>query len=335
MIKAHEIQGNLALLNSFNRIGFDHVILVKVATTAVATHLFGGSNSQIIDAVSNAWIDTGPLRTYRHAPCTGSRKSWAAGDATSRGVFLAMLTMQGEMGYPQALSAKKWGFYDVLFHEKPFEFQRPMTSYVMENVLFKVSFPAEFHAQTAVECAIKLHPLVKDRLDDIQSITLETQEPAIRIIDKTGPLTNPADRDHCIQYMTALGLLNGDLTAEDYEDNAYENPRLQALRDKIQVKENKAFSVDYLDPNKRSIGNALTVHFKDGTSTERNVVEYPIGHRRRRKEAVPIIFDKLQNNLNTHFSNQKTKEIVGLFKDQDQLLKMPVNDLLDHFVKNS
>jgi 2-methylcitrate dehydratase len=246
-----------------------------------------------------------------------------------------MLTMQGEMGYPQALSAKKWGFYDVLFHEKPFEFQRPMTSYVMENVLFKVSFPAEFHAQTAVECAIKLHPLVKDRLDDIQSITLETQEPAIRIIDKTGPLTNPADRDHCIQYMTALGLLNGDLTAEDYEDNAYENPRLQALRDKIQVKENKAFSVDYLDPNKRSIGNALTVHFKDGTSTERNVVEYPIGHRRRRKEAVPIIFDKLQNNLNTHFSNQKTKEIVGLFKDQDQLLKMPVNDLLDHFVKNS
>ena len=332
MIKAHEVQGGLALLNSFNKIGFDHVILVKVASTAVITKLLDGNYRQIADAISNAWIDTGPLRTYRHAPNTGSRKSWAAGDATSRGVFLAMITMQGEMGYSQALTAKKWGFYDTMFDGKPIEFQRPMTSYVMENVLFKVSYPAEFHAQTAVECAIKLHPLVKGRLDEIESITIETQEPAVRIIDKKGPLNNPADRDHCIQYMVAVGLLKGNLVAEDYEDDVYNDQRLQALRDRMRVIENKGFSVDYLDPEKRSIGNAVTLYFKDGTSSPRVVVEYPIGHRRRRAEALPLVMDKFENNLATHFPKERAKELRALFSDHETLIKMPVNALLDLFL---
>lgn len=329
MIKAHEIQGGLAILNSFNRIGLDHVILVKVATTAIVTHMFGGTKQQIVDAVSNAWIDTGSLRTYRHAPNTGSRKSWAAGDATSRGVFLAMLTMQGEMGYPQALTAKKWGFFDALFGGKPFAFQRPLGSYVMENVLFKVSFPAEFHAQTAVECAIQLHPKVKNRLVEIESILIESQESAVRIIDKTGPLTNPADRDHCIQYMTAVGLLKGNLTAEDYEDEAYSDARLQALRDKMKVVENKAFSADYLDPEKRSISNAVTVYFKDGSS-EKATVEYPIGHRRRRKEAIPLLYEKLESNLNSHYSKDRTRELIDMFKSE-ALSSIPVREFVEKF----
>jgi 2-methylcitrate dehydratase len=286
-----------------------------------------------MDTVSNAWIDTGSLRTYRHEPNTGSRKSWAAGDATSRGVFLAMLTMQGEMGYPQAMTAKKWGLYDVLFKGQPFVFQRPLTSYVMENVLFKVSFPAEFHAQTAVECALQLHPLIKDRLQDIESIVIETQESAVRIIDKKGPLNNPADRDHCIQYMVAVALLRGNLTAEDYEDAAYNNPRIQLLRDKMKVDENKSFSVDYLDPDKRSIGNAVTIHFKDGSSSPRIVVEYPIGHRRRRQEAVPLLFEKLKSNLSSHFSKEKTEALAAIFKDQQKLIQMPVNALVDLFIQ--
>lgn len=329
IIKAHEIQGGLAILNSFNNIGHDHVILVKVATAAVATQLLGGNNRQVMDTVSNAWIDTGPLRTYRHAPNTGSRKSWAAGDATSRGIFLAMLTMQGEMGYPQAMTAKKWGFYDAMFKGQPFVFQRPLGSYVMENILFKPAFPAEFHAQTAVECAIKLHPQVKDRLNDIKSIVIDTHESAIRIIDKTGPLTNPADRDHCIQYMVAVGLLKGHLTAEDYEDEAYSDPRLQMLRDKMKVVENKSFSVDYHEPNKRSIGNALTIHFKDGSSTPRIAIEYPIGHRLRRQEAIPVLFDKFKASLSTHFPKEKVKKITDLFGDHNKLAEMPVNLLLD------
>ncbi|HEV8052909.1 MAG TPA: bifunctional 2-methylcitrate dehydratase/aconitate hydratase [Parachlamydiaceae bacterium] len=333
MIKTHEVQGGLALLNSFNKIGFDHVILVKVATTAIVTKLLGGTHREVADAVSNAWIDTGPLRTYRHAPNTGSRKSWAAGDATSRGVFLAMMTLQGEMGYSKALTAKKWGFYDVLLDGKPLEFQRPLTSYVMENVLFKVSYPAEFHAQTAVECAIKLHPLVRERLDEISSITIETQESAVRIIDKQGPLTNPADRDHCIQYMVAVGLLKGNLEAEDYEDEVYDDQRLQTLREKMSVVENKGFSVDYHDPDKRSIGNAVTVHFKDGTSSPRVMVEYPIGHRRRREEALPLVMDKFESNLLTHFSKDRVKELKALFSDHEALIKMPVNELVDLFVE--
>lgn len=331
MIKAHEIQGGIALLNGFNRIGFDHVILVKVATTAVVTAMLGGSHSQVMEALSNAWIDTGSLRTYRHAPNTGSRKSWAAGDATSRGVFLAFLTMQGEMGYPTALSAPRWGFYDALFHGKPFAFQRPFTSYVMENVLFKVAFPAEFHAQTAIECAIQIHPQIVNRLEDITSIDIETHESAIRIIDKKGPLNNPADRDHCLQYMTAIGLLKGSLTADDYEDDASKDPRIDNLRSKMQVSENKQYSIDYLDPEKRSIANAITIHFKDGTTTQRVEVEYPYGHRRRRAEGLPLLFSKFEANLSTHYSKQKVSELTHLFLDHERLCSLPVNDFVSLF----
>src|SRR6202020_2669732 len=263
MIKAHEIQGVLALENSFNRVGLDHVLLVRVASTAVVTAMLGGTREQIINAVSNAWIDGGALRTYRHAPNTGSRKSWAAGDATSRAVRLALIALTGEMGYPSALSAKTWGFYDVLFKGKPFSLPQPFGSYVMENVLFKISFPAEFHAQTAVEAAMTLHPLVKDRVADIERIVIETQEPGVRIIDKTGPLANPADRDHCIQYMVAIPLLFGRLTAADYEDSIAHDPRIDALRAKMQVRENTTFTQEYYDPNKRYIGNAVQVFFKD------------------------------------------------------------------------
>src|SRR5476649_455778 len=269
MVKAHEIQGVLALENSFNRVGLDHVILVRVASTAVVTALLGGSRDQIVNAVSNAWIDGGALRTYRHAPNTGSRKSWAAGDATSRAVRLALIAMTGEMGYPSVLTAKTWGFEDVSFKGKPLVLARPLGSYVMENVLFKISFPAEFHAQTAVECAVQLYPLVKDKLDNITRIELTTHESAIRIIDKSGPLNNPADRDHCLQYMTAIGLIFGNLTAADYEDNVAADPRIDALRAKMTVIEDKQYSKDYLDADKRSIANAVQIFFKDGTKTDR------------------------------------------------------------------
>ncbi len=329
LIKTHEVQGQLAMLNSFNRVGFDHVILVKVATSAVVTKMLGGNRDQIINTLSQAWIDTGPLRAYRHAPNTGSRKSWAAGDATSRGVALAFMTMKGEMGYPSALTAKKWGLYDVLFQGKPFAFQRPLSSYVMENVLFKISYPAEFHAQTAVECAFQLYPLIKNRLDEIASIEMETHESAVRIIDKKGPLNNPADRDHCLQYMTAIGLLKGSLTADDYEDAASQDPRIDALREKMNVVENKQYSVDYHDPEKRSISNAITVHFKDGTSTPRVEVEYPIGHKRRRTEGLPYLFAKFEANLKTHFSDKKTVQLKDLFLDHERLCAMPVNELMD------
>ena len=282
MIKAHEIQGVIALENSFNRVGLDHVVLVKVASTAVVTELLGGTRDEVLNAVSNAWIDGQSLRTYRHTPNTGSRKSWAAGDATSRAVRLALMALKGEMGYPSALTAKTWGFYHVLFKGKPFRFKRPFGSYVMENVLFKISFPAEFHAQTAVECALLLHPEVKDRIGDIRKIVITTHESAIRIIDKKGPLHNPADRDHCIQYMTAIGLLKGNLTAADYEDDVARDPRVDALRAKMTCVENRQYTRDYLDPNKRSIANAVQVFFKDGTKTANVVVEYPVGHRRRR-----------------------------------------------------
>ena len=288
MIKAHEIQGVLALENSFNRVGIDHVILVKVASTAVVAGMLGASRDEIINAVSNAWVDGQALRTYRHAPNTGSRKSWAAGDATSRAVRLALMAMKGEMGYPSALSAKGWGFYDVLFKGQPFKFQRPYGSYVMEHVLFKISFPAEFHAQTAVECAFALHQQIAHRvdtlekIDQIDKIVITTHESAIRIIDKSGPLANPADRDHCIQYMSAVGLLKGNLTAADYEDDVAADPRIDALRAKMQCVENTQYTQDYLDPDKRSIANAIQVFFKDGSKSDNVAVEYPIGHRRRR-----------------------------------------------------
>lgn len=331
IIKAHEIQGCLALSNSFNRKGLDHVILVKVATAAVCTRLLGALRSQVIDAISNAWIDLGPLRTYRHAPNTGSRKSWAAGDATSRGVQLALMTMQGEMGYPQALSSPKWGLYDVLFHGDPLTLTRPLGSYVMENVLFKVSYPAEFHAQTAVECAIKLHELVSNRLNEIEVIEIQTHESALRIIDKKGVLNNPADRDHCLQYMTAIGLLYGCLTAGHYEDDTAQDPRIDQLREKMVVIENKQYSLDYLDPEKRSIANAITIRFQDGTSSPTIAVEYPIGHRRRRNEGIPLLFQKFEDNLVIRLPPKKVELILSLFQNQQKLESILVPTLVDMF----
>ena len=332
MIKAHEIQGLIALRNSFNRVGLDHVVLVKVATTAVVAHLLGCTREEIVNAVSNAWIDGQSLRTYRHAPNTGSRKSWAAGDATSRGVRLALMAAKGEMGYPSALTAKTWGFYDVLFKGQPFAFERPYGSYVMENVLFKISFPAEFHAQTAVECAVRLHPQVAHRAHDVEKIVITTHESAMRIIDKRGPLHNPADRDHCIQYMTAVGLLKGNLTAADYEDEAARDPRIDALRAKMECVENTSWTRDYLDPEKRSIANAVQVCFKDGSRTEQVVVEYPVGHRRRRSEGVPLLLAKFRTNLARRYAEKQRAAILALCSDPARLENTPVNEFVDLFI---
>jgi 2-methylcitrate dehydratase len=332
MIKAHEIQGVIALENSFNRVGLDHVVLVKVASTAVVSKLLGATREELINALSQAWVDGQALRTYRHAPNTGSRKSWAAGDATSRAVRLALITMKGEMGYPSVLTAKTWGFYDVLFKSNAFKFQRPYGSYVMENVLFKISFPAEFHAQTAVECAMKLHPLVKDRVDQVQRIVIRTHESAIRIIDKKGPLNNPADRDHCIQYMVAVPLIHGHLTAADYEDDVAQDPRVDALRDKMECIEDKQFTKDYLDPEKRSIANGITLYFKDGTKTDEVVVEYPIGHRRRRAEGIPVLEAKFKTNLARRFPQKQARTILDLCQDQKRLEAMSVNEFVDLLV---
>jgi 2-methylcitrate dehydratase len=332
MIKAHEIQGILALENSFNRIGLDHVLLVKVASTAVCTWLLGGTPDETINALSQAFVDGNPLRTYRHAPNTGSRKSWAAGDATSRAVRLALFSLKGEMGYPSCLTASEWGFYDVLFKGKEFMFQRPYGSYVMENILFKISFPAEFHAQTAVECAVKLHPMVHDRLDQIDKVTIRTHESAIRIIDKKGPLHNPADRDHCIQYMTAIGMIFGNLTAAHYEDEIASDPRIDALREKMVIMEDKQFSADYLSPGKRSITNAVQVIFSDGSKTDEVVVEYPIGHRRRRTEGIPSLIKKYKTNLARRFPEKQQKAILDVSLDQKKLEDMPVNEYVDLYV---
>lgn len=338
MIKAHEIQGVLALENSFNRVGLDHVILVKIASTAVVTKLLGGNKQDIINAVSNAFVDGQSLRTYRHSPNTGSRKSWAAGDATSRAVRLAWMTLQGEMGYPSALTAKTWGFYDVLFKGNAFKFQRPYGSYVMEQVLFKISFPAEFHAQTAVECAFQLNKEVGNRLqsmDDIANIDkiiITTHESAIRIIDKTGPMNNPADRDHCIQYMAAVGLLKGSLTALDYEDEAAADPRIDALREKMACVEKAEYTRDYLDPEKRSIANAIQIFFKDGTQSSNIAVEYPIGHRRRRAEGIPELVKKFQVNLARRFDTAKQAEILALCQDQAKLEATSVHQFVDMLV---
>ncbi len=332
MIKAHEIQGVIALENSFNRVGLDHVLLVKVATCAVVTQLLCGSPEQITAAISNAWIDGQSLRTYRHAPNTGSRKSWAAGDATSRGVRLALMAIKGEMGYPSALTAKTWGFYDVLFKGNEFKFQRPYGSYVMENVLFKVSFPAEFHGQTAVEAALSLHPLVKDRLDQIEKVVITTQESALRIIDKKGPLYNPADRDHCIEYMTAVALIFGRLSAIDYEDEVAADPRIDAVREKTICHEDKRYSQDYLDPDKRSIANAVQVFFKDSSQTEKFEVEYPLGHRRRRQEGIPLLQAKFKTHLSHRFPPLQSRIIFDLLNDLPSLENTPVNEFMDLFV---
>ncbi|MBI3850155.1 MAG: 2-methylcitrate dehydratase [Verrucomicrobia bacterium] len=360
MIKAHEIQGILALENSFNRVGLDHVLLVRIASTAVATHLLGGTREQIINAVSNAWLDGGALRTYRHAPNTGSRKSWAAGDATARAVQHALMAIKGEMGYPSALSAPKWGFSDVLFRGQPVKLARPFDSYVMENVLFKISFPAEFHAQTAVEAAIKLHekyfaerasvgvqPLgcppsdtLKRELqraplrtlDQIERVEIHTHESALRIIDKTGPLHNPADRDHCLQYMTAISLIFGALTADHYEDATAADPRIDALRPKMVVREDPRYTREYLEPDKRAIANAVQIFFRDGSASEKVEVEYPVGHRRRRAEGIPLLVKKFQANAETCFPPERVKQIVALFEDVKGLELMAVNEFAENFI---
>ena len=330
-VKAYEIQGVLALDNSFNNVGIDHVILVKVASTAVVTAMLGGDVEQVENAISNAWLDAS-LRTYRHAPNTGSRKSWAAGDAVSRAVRFSLNSMSGEMGYPSALTAPSWGFQDVWFRGEEITLQRELDSYVMENILFKVSFPAEFHAQTAVEAALELHPQVVSRLDQIDEVIITSQESALRIIDKTGPLNNPADRDHCIQYMTAIALLTGTLTAEDYEDEVASDPRVDQLRDKMTMQHDRRFTEDYIDPDKRSIANSVQVRFKDGSSTENVTVEYPVGHRRRRQEAKPLLVDKFRANLSTQLDEVRVGGLVNLFSDQSTLGLMAVDELIDMLV---
>jgi 2-methylcitrate dehydratase len=335
MIKAHEIQGCIALENSFNKVGLDHVVLVKVASTAVVAQMLGLSHEEIINALSLAWVDGQSLRTYRHAPNTGSRKSWAAGDATSRAVRLALIAKTGEMGYPSVLTAKTWGFYDVLFKGNEFKFQRPYGSYVMENVLFKISFPAEFHSQTAVEAAMQIHQQLQKlgkKPEDIKKITIRTHEACIRIIDKKGPLNNPADRDHCIQYMVAVPILFGRLTADDYEDHVAADPRIDKLRDKIVCVEDEQFTKDYHDPAKRSIANALTVEFNDGKKLKEIVVEYPIGHKRRRKEGMPVLVEKFKTNLARRFPAKQQNVILELCLDPKRLAATPVNEFVDLFV---
>ncbi|KVH78336.1 2-methylcitrate dehydratase [Burkholderia ubonensis] len=335
MIKAHEIQGCIALENSFNQVGLDHVLLVKVASTAVVGQLLGLTRDELINAVSNAFVDGHALRTYRHAPNTGSRKSWAAGDATSRAVRLALIAKTGEMGYPSALTAQTWGFYDVLFNGQPFRFQRPYGTYVMENVLFKIAFPAEFHAQTAAEAAMQLHAQLAaagKSTDDISRITIRTHAAAIRIIDKQGPLANPADRDHCIQYMVAVPLLYGRLTAADYEDAVAADPRIDALRAKTTCVEDPQFTKDYHDPDKRSIANALTIEFADGSKLAEVAVEYPIGHQRRRADGIPLLVEKFRANLARRFPAKQQQAILDVSLDQAKLEAMPVNEYVDLYV---
>ena len=329
MIKAHEIQGCMALENSFNRVGLDHVILVKLATAAVACVLLGGDRDMILRCLSQVFVDGQSLRTYRHAPNAGSRKSWAAGDATARAVQLALLTQKGEMGYPSALTAPKWGFYAVSFGEKSFTLQRPYGSYVMEHILFKIAYPAEFHAQTAVECAIRFYPEIKDRWDDIATIQLTTHESAIRIISKEGKLHNPADRDHCLQYMVAVALLFGDLKAEYYEDDVARDPRIDSLRSKMNVQEDRQFSADYHAPDLRSIANRMQIIFKDGSSTAPITIDYPIGHPRRREEGLPVLKAKCRHNLLSHYPAERVDAILDAMLDLEKLAAMPVTTFME------
>lgn len=337
MIKAHEIQGCIALENSFNKVGLDHVILVKVASTAVVCQMMGLTREQTLNAVSHAWIDGQSLRTYRHYPNAGSRKSWAAGDATSRAVRLALMAKVGEMGIPSALTAKTWGFYDVSFKGNHFKFQRPYGAYVMENVLWKISFPAEFHSQTACEAAFTLHSWMQangKKSDDIKKVTIRTHEACIRIIDKKGPLNNPADRDHCVQYMVAVPLIFGRLTAKDYEDEIAADPRIDALREKMVCVEDPQFTKDYFDPEKRSIANALTIEFNDGSKSEEIVVEYPVGHKRRREEGLPLLVAKYRTNLRRIFDESQAQKIEEVTLDYDRLLSVPADEFVTLFVKN-
>lgn len=325
MCYAYEIQGILALENSFNQVGLDHVLLVKVASTALATKLLGGNKEAVMAALSQAWIDGQSLRTYRHAPNTGSRKSWAAGDATSRAVELALLTLKGEQGYHRALTAPRWGFYDVQLKGQPLVLKRPFGTYVMENILFKIAYPAEFHAQTAVECALKLHQQIP-HLSEIEKILVHTHQAAIRIIDKKGPLYNPADRDHCLQYMVAVALIDGQLTAESYEDNKAADPLIDALREKMTVIENPQYSLDYLNEDKRSIANDIEITLKNGTTLFEKC-EYPLGHRRRRDQGIPLLWQKFEHNLKRVFSDQKVNQLMALMQSE-KLLEMKVDDFM-------
>ena len=346
MVKAHEIQGVLAIQNSFNRVGLDHVLLVRVASTAVSAKIMGATKEQTLSAISHSWVDGSSLRTYRHAPNAGSRKSWAAGDASSRGVRLADIAFRGEMGVPGVLTAPQWGFYDISFNktnkdqklkekkDQVFNFNRKYDSYVMEHILFKIKYPAEFHAQTAVEAAVKLHQNVKNKLNQIKKIVIRTQEPAIRIISKEGKLSNAADRDHCIQYMTAVALIFGDLRAEFYEDEFHDqHPEIDSLRDKMEIIKDERFSKEYLEASKRSIANAIKIYFNDGSYSEDVEVEYPIGHRRRREEGIPLLEKKFLRNLNTCFDKEKSKEIYDLCLNQEKLEKTTVQDFMSMFVK--
>lgn len=328
-IKAYEIMGGLALENGFTAAGLDHTILVKIASTAIAAKMVGCTQEEIVNAVSNAWLDGHALAAFRRKPNTGSRKCWAAGDASSRAVWLALMAARGEMGYPSALSAKTWGFYDVLFDGKPFEFQRPFGTYVMENVLFKIAYPTAFHGQTGVEAAIKLHPLVRDRLDDIARVEARGHNSTMVILDKSGPLHNPADRDHCMQYMMAIGLIFGDMTSEHYEDHIAADPRIDKLRAKFNLQESAQFEKDYHDPAKRSNANSIQVFFKDGSKTPLSVVEYPLGHKRRRKEGVPILMEKFERNVNRVFAPKQRDAILKASLDRARLEKMPVHEYVD------
>jgi 2-methylcitrate dehydratase len=341
LIKAHEIQGGTALNNSFNQVGLDHVVLVKLASTAVVTKMLGGTLENITTALSQVWVDGQSLRTYRHSPNTGSRKSWAAGDACARAVKLAMITLKGEVGYPTALSAKTWGFYDVCFKGNKLTYPDyfKFSSYVMENILFKISYPAEFHAQTAAEAAIILSNSVKDKLASISKIVITTQEPAVRIISKTGPLHNPADRDHCIQYIVAIGLIHGNITAQHYEDNIANDPRIDLLRECMTVSEDKNFTNDYYDPGKRAIGNSVQVFFNDGSSTDKMSIDYPIGHKNRRADGLPLLEQKFKTSINNYFAKLQAEKIIKLFEDKNKLLNMPVSELMTeltvHYIQNS
>ena len=347
MVLAHEIQGVLALENSFNRVGLDHVLLVRVASTAVAAKMLGGNRDQILAALSHAWVDGSSLRTYRHAPNAGSRKSWAAGDASARGVQLATIALKNEMGIPGALTAQQWGFYDVAYsqwnkdlslkteEERSFKFQRELGCYVMENILFKLSFPAEFHSQTACEAAVRLYPQVKDKWEQIDRIAIETHESAIRIISKKGPLANPADRDHCLQYMVTVPLLTGNLTAENYEDGFHEShPEIDTLREKIEVVENPSYSLDYHDPNKRSIANSLQIFFSDNSYTEKVEIEYPIGHRQRRTEGIPVLIQKFRAAIDKHYSTEKAGEIFELVSDGNRFSDFGVAKFMQLMAQN-
>jgi 2-methylcitrate dehydratase len=331
MVKAHEIQGVIALENSFNRVGLDHVMLVRIASSAVTAKMLGCSRDEILNAISHSWVDGSSLRTYRHAPNTGSRKSWAAGDASSRGLYLALIAKRGEMGYPSAVTAPIWGFQDVLFKGNELSFKQDYGTYVMENILFKISFPAEFHAQTAVEAAVNLHPLVKDKLNDIDRIVIETQESGDRIINKTGKLDNPADRDHCIQYMTAIGLIKGDLVAEDYEDDVASMPIVDELRSRMDIVENSRFTKEYLEADKRSIGNSIQVFFKDGTSTHIESIDYPVGHRRRRDEGIPLLIEKFERYVRGHMSKEQANQIIHICSSQELFENVSVDDMMSLF----